>query len=71
MKLFVDYMNWKGIRNWREIVVTSPIYEGLYCEFNNHDVLINTKVMDVLMADRGLARRTLRVDHIYGFRVEA
>ena len=81
MKLFVDYTNWHGKRAWREIkrwpqpsncnelatelgtieLAHIPIDSGFEM----------TYIIHVSMVDKGGARRTLRLDHIHGFRTES
>jgi hypothetical protein len=75
MKLFVDYTNWKGIREWREIdpeTLNDKAFKILLDKYPLEDgSFITTYIMHVSMVDRGNARRTLRVDHIHGFRTES
>jgi hypothetical protein len=73
MQLFVDYTNWHGKREWREIAQFEQgqplkIEPGTYHHEDGSSEW--TLVMHVRMVDRGLARRTLKVANIHGFRVE-
>ena len=78
MKLFVDYTNWKGVREWREIVPERGATD-IRITFDKVPVgtdplairYEHTFVINVSMPDRDNARRTLRVDHIHGFRTES
>ena len=77
MKLFVDYTNWKGVREWREIdpEFGEPAFHITFDKYplegDEKGSYVMTHVMHVLMRDRNGAHRTLRVDHIHGFRTES
>ena len=72
-KLFVDYTNWHGKRAWREIEPEQGV-DKIQITFDRVPVgtegFEHTFVINVSMVDRGGARRTLRLDHIHGFKVE-
>ena len=77
MRLYVDYTNWKGKREWREIELLPN--GGSYVAFSNYseasddgkiNVVYRTYVLHVAMVDRGGARRTLKLANIHGFKVE-
>lgn len=73
-KLFVDYTNWHGKRAWREI---KPEVGENTIRVTFDKVPVGTEgseytfVINVSMPDRANARRTLRLDHIHGFKVQS
>lgn len=74
MRLFVDYTNWKGKREWREI---EPEFDREYLRIEqgvhhhyDEDISEETLVIHCRMVDRGGARRTLKLTDIHGFKIE-
>lgn len=71
MKLSVDYTNYKGKREWREIIPINIEVGGYHTDFENgKNTSETTFLLNVHMLDRDGARRSLKMANIHGFKIE-